>query len=200
MSNMFGPIITAGEVRQAIQDTIMLWMPDYLYEVGERNGFDRGDLPLFQSFAPMIVWDKFEEDAIPACLIVAPGTLDVPQKRGGKMNVRWGVGIGCVVSGQDREGTWKLGEIYAAAVRTLLLQHPSLGGFASGVNWISERYDQLPSDSARTLGAGSLQFGIDVEGVAEPGMGPMAPTVDPLVDPGDFPQVDTVTFDVTPRS
>lgn len=200
MSNMFGPIITAGAVRQAIQDTIEKWMPDYLSEVGLRNGFDRGELPVFQSYAPMIVWDKFEEDQVPSCLIVAPGTLDVPQRRGGKMNVRWGVGIGCVVSGQDREGTWKLGEIYAAAVRTLLLQHQSLGGFATGINWISERYDQLPSDSARTLGAGSLQFGVDVDGVTDPGQGLMVPTFDPLSDAGDWPEVDTVSFDVTPRS
>lgn len=194
--SIYGEIITGKEVRQALEDTIKMWIPEYLAEVGAKYGFDRGDLPVFATYEPMIQWDKFDEDQIPLCLIIAPGTLDQPQVRDGKLRVRWGAGIGCVVSGQDRDNTWLLAEIYTAAVRTLLLQHPSLGGFSEGIVYISERFDTLPADTARTLGAGSLQVGVDVAAMVDMRAGPSSPAPDPTVPPGDWPIAATIPVEV----
>jgi len=201
MTSIYGDIITGIDVEKAAADTIQLWLPDYLAEVGAKYGFARGTLPVFRSYVPALTIDKFEEDQTPSCVIVAPGTLDVPERRQGAANVRWSLGIGCVVSGKDRDNTRLLAVIYAAAVRTMLLQKSSLGGFAEGVNWISERYDSLPASAemARTLGAGVLQFGVDVNKVSLTSGGPMAP-VDPAVAPSAWPVSETIVLTVTQGS
>ena len=194
---IFGDIVTGADVEAAVQATIERWMPDYLAEVGAKYGYARGSLPLFRSFVPSLTIDTFEEDQTPSCVIVSPGTLSNPEKRQRAMHARFALGIGCIVSGKDKDNTRLLARIYAAAVRTLIIQKPSLGEFAEGVNWISERYDAITAleSASRTLGAGVLQFGVDVGYVNQAYGGPMAPT-DPTVPPGDWPEVEKVVLTI----
>lgn len=133
---------------------------------------------------------------MPSCIIVAPGLLGEPVKRGGLSIATWGVSVGCVVSGQDRENTFDLSELYAAAVRGCVVQHSSLGGFATATDWIGERYDDIPNDMLRTLAAGTVQFAVEVQGAIMPGEGPDEPLVDPIPDPGPratFAEADATT-------
>lgn len=196
---IFGQVVTNLDVEAALAGTIKLWLPDYLAEVGEQKGYARGSLPMFRSYVPAVTLDRFDEDQIPSCVIIVPGTLDQPQNRQGAANARWSAGIGCIVSGKDREGTRKLASTYTAAVRTLLLQKPSLGGFAQGLVWMSERYDALPevAGEIRTFGAGVLQFGVDVNAVSKLVGGPMQPTVSPTAAPADWPLTETIAISVT---
>lgn len=196
---VFGPVLTNLDVEAAVIATVKTWLPDYLAEVGAQKGFARGSLPLFRSYVPVFSLDRFDEEQLPSCIVVAPGTIDQPEIRRQAANVRWAVGIGCMVSGKDSDGTRKLAAVYTAAVRTLILQKRSLGGFAEGVVWLSERYDALPAleGERRTLGAGVLQFGVDVNAVSQVYGGPTVASVDPAVPPADWPEVDTVLIDVT---
>ena len=121
---------------------------------------------------------------MPCCVIVAPGLLQEPERRGGNTIATWAVSVGCVVSGQDRENTFDLAEMYAAAVRAAVVQNPSLGGFATATDWIGERYDDIPNEMLRTLAAGSVQFAVQVYNAITPSEGPDEPLSDPIPDPG----------------
>lgn len=195
-ANVFGKIITGRAVRFAMKEHLKLWFPTYLAEVARIEGFDPALVQPFRSFVSALDMPegKYEEHQMPCCVIVAPGLLQEPEKRGGAMIATWGVSVGCVVSGQNRENTFTLSELYAAAVRAAVVQNPSLGGFATAVDWLGERYDDIPNDMLRTLAAGSVQFAVDVYSAITPSGGPEEPLSDPTLDPGPrgtFVSVDT---------
>lgn len=189
--SIFGPVVTGQDVVEAAVATIKRWSPDYLAEIAAHSGRARGDLPAFRSYVPMIDLNKFSEDQVPACIVIAPGTIETPVKRSKQVQARWGLGIGCVVSGQNDANSYELATLYVAAVRMMMLQQKSLGGFAEGVNWISERYDALPDIDMRSFTAGVLQFGVDVNNTVDPTQGPRQPSVDVTVAPGVWPVVQT---------
>lgn len=184
--NVFGPIVTGKHVRTAMRAHLQAWLPSYVAEVGREDGRLGSDLPLPRSYVSALdlVNGKFTEDQMPSCVIVAPGLITEPVKRGGAFITTWAVSVGCVVSGQDRENTFDLSELYAAAVRAAVLQHPSLGGFATAIDWLGERYDDIPNEMQRTLAAGTVQFSVEVQDALRLGYGPDAPLADPVPDPG----------------
>jgi hypothetical protein len=184
---IFQRIVTGRMVEAAVRDHCQRWSPDYVAEVSEQSGRDRCDLPTFRSYLPALDLDKFEEDQVPACVIVAPGTMRPPAKRGHLWYVTWQLSIGCVVSGQDRDNTFELVPLYAAAVRALMVQHPSLGvDWVDGVSWLGERYDELDTDDSRTIAAASVTFAIDVPSAVDSRGGPAAPSADPCEAPGEW--------------
>lgn len=195
--NIFGPIVTGRDVRNAMRDHLKLWLPTYLPEIARASGRSGADLQQPRSWVSALdlPGGKFIENQMPSCVIVAPGLVEEPMKRGGLYICRWGVSVGLVVSGQDRENTFDLSELYAASVRAAVLQHASLSGFATGTDWLGERYDDIPNDMSRTLAAGTVQFSVEVQGALMPGEGPDAPLVDPVHDPG--PRATFVAADST---
>jgi tetrahydromethanopterin S-methyltransferase subunit B len=89
--------------------------------------------------------------------------------------------------------------LYIAAMRALVIQHKSLGGFASDTVWMAERYDEIASDDARTIMAGVAQFDVYVEAVTK-ATGPTKPSADATLPPGEWPTAETVTVSTTARS
>lgn len=196
----FGRIITGADVEAAAREHIRRWSPDYLAEVGDQNGRGRIALPGFRSYVPAVDLDRFAEDQVPACVIVAPGTLREPEKRRGAWYMTWTLSVGCVVSGRDRDSTFALLPLYAAAVRALMVQRPAMGvDFVDGVSLLGERYDELDTDDARTLAAGSVTFGIDVPSAVDSRGGITEPSVTPATAPGDWGLVDTVGITTTEK-
>lgn len=157
-------IITGRDVRLAVQDTLRRGVRTFLDEVGSDTGRIAGALPVFRSYVSSFDTDKFEEDQVPACVIVAPGLIGSPTHRGsGQHEATWSVAVASVVSGQDRENTFELVELYAAATRAVLIHERSLGGVAVSTDWLNERYDELDFDDVRTIAAGIVQFAVTVE-------------------------------------
>lgn len=191
---VYQQIITGHHVERAVRDTVRLWTPDYLAEVAEQNGRARGDLPTFRSFLPALDLDRFSEDQIPSCVIVSPGTFEKPRRRATAWDVRWAVNVGCVVSGQDRDNTFELTQLYAAAVRAALVQHPSLGvDWTDGIEWLGERYDELDSDDVRTLMAGSVSFSVGAASAVDSRGGTTVPSIDPAEPADEWSTVEHVS-------
>jgi len=196
-ANLFGPIVTGKQVRRAMHEHIRAWFPSYLAEVARGDGRDPSAVPVFRSYASMLDMPdgRFLEEQMPGCVIVAPGLLETPIKKSGLYIVRWAVNVGAIVSGQNKENTFDLSELYAAALRSAVVQNPGLGGFATATDWLGERYDEIPNAMERTLAAGTVQFSVEVQGAVDSREGPDAPLADPVPDPGlrgTFAAVDAV--------
>ncbi len=185
-TNLFGVIVTGKQVRTAMQAHLRQWFPTYLAELSRSDDRYGGDLPLFRSYVSLLDMPdgRYVEDQMPSCVVVAPGLLEQPTKHRGVYIARWAVNVGAVISGQDRENTFDLTELYAAAIRAAVVQHPSLGGFATATDWLGERYDDIPNVMQRTLGAGTVQFSVEVQGAVDAQQGPDQPLVEPVPDPG----------------
>lgn len=171
--DVFGPIITGKDVREAVVVMIKRWEPTYRALINDR--YDKA-LPAFRSYVAAVDLDKMVEDQVPSCVVVAPGLMDVPERHARDGYVaRWAVGVGVVVSGLSRENTLELAELYAAIVRSIILQQYDESGIINATYWVGERYDELDTTNARTLAAGVVQFGMDVESVVNPIFGPATP-------------------------
>lgn len=158
------PITSGKTVRLAVRDTIRTNLRGYLDAVAVQDGRAAGALPEFRSYVSSFDTDKFQEDQLPTCVIVAPGMAEAPVRRGsGKYEATWAVAVAAVVSGQNRENTFELVELYAAAIRAVLVNGKSLGGIATATEWLDERYDELAFEDLRTIAAGIVHFAVTLE-------------------------------------
>jgi len=193
-----GPIKSGLMVETALKATVQKWAPTYLAEAAAQHGIERARLPLFRSYSSKLVIAKAAEDQMPACVIVAPGTVNSPRRNSGKVTATWSAGVGCIVSGQDEVSTYNLARVYVAALRTLLLQQADLGGFAAGTDLVSERYDDLDSKQLRSLCAGVVQLYVQVNNITDTQLGPLDPATDPTKPMPDPATADTIGFNIEP--
>lgn len=180
---MIGPVVTNMHVQEAARSLFTARVgvtPNdqsltsyYLNELGSQLG--RGDLPDFRSVSTSNDADIWPEDQLPAAIVICPGLAAEPRKRSNGWSARWALGLGAVVSAGTRSDTLDLIGIYTAAMRAMILQHPSLGSFAAGTYWSGERYDELLTQDERTIAAGQVIFVVDVDAVVDSRGGPSSP-------------------------
>src|SRR5262245_28967569 len=195
-----GPIITGRDVELATIALLKRWSGTYLAECERQTARTPGSLPRVRAWTTSPDFETWPEDIIPRGLIVSPGLIEPPKADGtGDYRARWSLGLGVVVSARTMDETMELAKLYIAALRTCILQHQSLEGFAAGVEWLDENYDDLPSIDTRSLGAGQAIFAVEVADVSRRWGGPVTPSEPPTPDtvplPTD-PTVDDVAVEV----
>ena len=195
--SIYGPIVTGDDVQQRVTDHIRTWIDAYLAEVASQHGRPRSltddRLPTFASYTKSAYGvDKWPEDQVPACIVVVSGLTGRMEPHGdGTVSAEWSVGAGAICSAMDIDSTTEVTQLYTAALRVLMLQQSSIGGFASATRWIDERYDPLSFDKSRTMAAGIVNLGVMVSSVLNSRLGPKDPPVNPLTDPGELGEVAT---------
>lgn len=201
MSSIFKNIITRQDVEIRVRDTIKTWIDSYLAEVERQNGLNVRQLPRPRSYTRRNEFERWPEDQIPAVIVISPGLTAPPVANGsGQFRGYWGVGVAVITEGQDTDNTRDLAGYYTAAIRALILQRPSLGGFAMGVTWEDERYDDISDvEMGRTLASGQVVFQVEVEDIVSTKAGPVTPDTPPVTPPDDsptWPVATVVTADV----
>lgn len=187
---VFGELVTGLDVEEAARSTLALWMPDYLGWLERKYEKATGSLMQPRSWVSSGDVDRWPEEQFPSVLLLNTGLSGEPDKDGsGVYRARFALGIAVIVSARDRRVTDELAKLYIAAIRKILLDHPSLGGFARAVEWVDERYDILPSRNRRQLAAGQVVFRVEVGNVATAKMGPATPSEIPSEPPRDDPTI-----------
>lgn len=199
--SIFKPIVTRQEVEMAALNTLKLWFDTYLAEVERQKGLDVRQLPRPRSYIRKNEFDRWPEDQIPAIIVISPGLVGPPSGTGsGSFRGDWQLGVAVITEGQDNDNTRDLVGYYTAAIRALILQRPSLGGFAMGVTWEDERYDDISdTEVGRTMASGQVVFQVTVEDLVSTKAGPVTPDTPPVTPPDDsptWPIATTVTADV----
>lgn len=193
MSNLFRNITSRPEVEKAAIDMLRLWMDTYLNEIERQNGIPPRKLTRPRSYSQRNKFDIWPEDQLPAIVVISPGLAEKPRRLGdGSHTAKWAVAIACIVGAKDEEETRNLAGLYTAAIRALFLQRASLNQFAAGVEWLDERYDDMPDDARRSVQSGTVILAVEVDDVVTANAGPVTPDdppTDPTVDPGDWPTV-----------
>lgn len=200
-TSLYGAIVTAPQVGAAVTATLKAWFPAYLAELERQEDIEPGTLkaPVPAAYKTTSVdMENWPSNHLPGVIVFSPGTFDTPERAGdGSHQALFEVGVGVVVKGRDEDNAEYLAGIYAAAARAALVQHGSLGGFASGIEWLGERTDVIEDDSERTLRAAVIALVVDVPNVVDAFAGPLEPPADPLADPTPWPSVATAGVDVT---
>lgn len=194
---VFGPVVTRTDVESAVKATAQTWLPTYLHFLERKYEIPTGMLPEPQSWNVRPVANLWLEDQLPAVVIVSGGLAREPERDAERLyRAPWSVGVMIVVSAATPEDADFVVGIYAAAVRLLLVQNASLGGFASGVLWRDEGYASAKTESARTGQATLLEFTVSVNDVARGGRALPEPPPTPEVPPGDRPTVQTTDVQI----
>jgi hypothetical protein len=187
------PIITASQLEGGALDLLQRLLPAYAQGIAKQQG---GDTPAFpRSYTCAAALDKFVEDQLPAVVLHSPGTVGKMEQRDGLYSVVWALVVGVYVSASTDRATHDLARLYAAAVRGCLAQTPSLGGLCSDLVWVDERYDRgLAFEAQRTFVVGTTAWEARVNSVVDAFAGPL--TALPVVDAGDWPQVETTSVEI----
>jgi hypothetical protein len=195
-SPVFGPMISGADVETAMVSTLQAWLPTYLAELERRTGRAPGDLPMPRSWRRTNRFYRYPADQLPAAIVVSPGTADKPEKLGdGTVNVWWRIGIVILCSASTPEATNELAKLYAAALRTIIFQEPSLAGdpadphpFANSVRFVGETTDDVPAEYLEIGATAQVEFDVLVTGIVDATLGPLEPTIGP---PPDWSTVET---------
>jgi hypothetical protein len=201
-TSAIGKIVTGRDVELAALAMLKRWSSTYLAESEAATGRVRGSLPRIRAWTTASEFEKWPEDQLPAVLLISPGLAAPPRADGGgSYRASFALGVAVIVSTARMDETAALAKLYCATFRACLLQHQSLEGFAAGVTWVDENYDDLPSIDDRSLGAGQAIFAVEVDGISTRWNGPPHPS-DPLTPDTaplpDDPTATAVAVEVTP--
>lgn len=200
--NLFKQIVTPGMVERAMAAAVELWIDTYLGQIERIEGYDPGQIERPRGVITRSEFDKWPEEQIPLIVVMTSGLAGKPERHAqGNYHASWAVGVASIVSDIDQENTRQLSLAYAAAVRSLVLQHKMLksatwpDGFANGTSWEDETYSDMPSLKERSISAARVIFSVGVDDVVTEYAGPREPLSPAAVDPGNWPEgvFDTTT-------
>lgn len=199
--NIFGPLVDRDLVETTLIAFLQLWMDTYLAEIERIKVIDVRSLPRPRSYVQANRFQRWTEEQLPALIVVSPGLSEPPKKDGsGLYRAKWNIGIGMTVGAGEEEANRALIGYYMAAIRMLMVHKPSIGGFGLGIEWTDERYNDTPEDFRRSTASGQLLFKLEVNAVVQAYQGPATadpPPVDPIPDPGNWPEVVDVSAGAT---
>lgn len=180
MTTMIGDLKGGNVVEKAVQEHIEKWMATYLRAVEPLGEYAEGSLQDFRSIQTSPEFEHWPEDQIPGLLIVSPGMVQGSAKIAGDgmMRAKFICGLGVICSAGKQADANDLAKWYGIAIAALMLQNPSISGFARGCDLEDMSYDELGSDGIRTQATALVVFSIDVPDVIDTGTAPWEPTPD----------------------
>jgi len=199
-TSIFGAIEIADDVEQAVLDTLRTWFRTYLIEYELQSGLidDKHDTPkhpMPKQYIKANDLDSANSDALPTIVVMSPGLSpnQRPKMEGdGTFRVFFNIGIGVFVGSGIRDNTLKLVRVYAAIVRTIMLQKPDLNGLSDGSTWMDESYTpHFAMEDDQTISAGQVLFEVEIPGIVARYGGPREPIPDPEMPGSNWPTVQT---------
>jgi hypothetical protein len=190
--SLYGRLIGAHHVEDAIVNVLRVWYPTYLHEAERVSGIVPGTLELPRSIRVTSEQEAMPEDQSPTLIVASPGTTDLLGVSGARQySARWEIDAGIRISaiGTQENGTpraLRLARIHALAIRACLIQQSDTDEFLFRRDWVGEAYDVLPSIDDRTICVARVRLEIEVPDVLTSDAGPITPIVipdDPNVTP-----------------
>jgi hypothetical protein len=201
-SAIFGPIVSASEIEEAVIESLKFWYPTYLAEMERRLSLRKGLLVVPQNFTNRNSFDAVEGERTPKVVVIAPGLDEAPTKDSASYSAVWRVGVGLATGAKDEKTCNKYVKAYAAVTRAILIHKPATVReygltHLNEIVWLSEEYVDLAdiSNQHRLYKAATLWFAIQVNAVTARRLGPVGPD-SPDLGPPDYGDFEEVILDV----
>src|SRR5213595_2918227 len=115
MTDIFGTIISGSQIEDAVIAQLELWLPVYITEMEVQLGMVCGNVPAPRSYQPAKDLELFEENQLPACIVMSPGISGKPRMEGdGNYSAAFRVVIGVLTSARDQDSTRTVAKLYGA--------------------------------------------------------------------------------------
>ncbi|WP_108665150.1 hypothetical protein [Euzebya rosea] len=163
------PLVTTAQLRHAVEDTLKLWLPWALAEACAANDLPRDHLTVPDDDA----WHELHdvEELITAAAKIPAGAVVIPDEEYAdtrRHQGRYQIIVGVVTRGVGFDDTVTVNDLYRAAIRMVLVQQPSLGGFAGDTRVRRSNYRPVAGDVARTLLYGRVYADTRVDDITPP--------------------------------
>jgi hypothetical protein len=200
----FPHMLSGRHVEQAVIETCVKWSEEFIAETERQFGIPAHSVPVpteGQYTSTSQTFEKWPEEETPAVLVLAPGLVGKPRREADRsLTAPVAVGLGFLVgTGHGSAANRELAQFYAAAYSELMLRIPLiLQGIPLGVEsveYLDERYNDIPGNRERMLAAARLVFSVGVKNWRSLKGGPPEPDPrpNPYVDPpAEWPTVLTV--------
>lgn len=165
-----GPVIGGAHVADAADATLRAHLPATVADVAAAHGLELAVPRDPQDYQLVTTADAVRAVDRVMVAVASPGLTAPPRRFGdGTYDARFSLVVSAFARAGDYAGTLRSAWAYAVAVRTVLLQNPTLGGLASGVEWLAEDVAPVGGDAstARTLALAVVEFDVLVPGVAD---------------------------------
>lgn len=191
MTDLYGTIIGADDVRAAAKAHAVKWLPAYLAQIGRQHDVV---LPLPGRYEIRQDAGLPSRSRLPAVLFHCEQLRATEIDGDGNYWARALLDIDLWVMADTDEHASQLVGRYAKAVRAAFLQHRTLDGFAVTTRWVEEAFTDPAAragDQPGFLAIGSVGLQVDIADVVNVTYGPSEP---PQAEPpDDAPVVATVT-------
>lgn len=209
MTSVFGPRIGSYDVEQAVITTLTERLATHVDRCARRKAIDPDttNFPI-RPGSPITATKDFRdwpEGLLPFVQVVCPGMADRPVRDVEGYRAFWEINVFVVVSARDRAATRRMRSVWEDAIGECLLQHRSLGGIATSLDWLGESSSDVPIDSSdeRTLQGTVLVCAAEIPDVLDPNAGPAVFIPDPGTGTPptypDDPEATDVVVDYTPE-
>jgi hypothetical protein len=166
--SLYGRLIAASDVEEALKAHVDRYVGDYLNEVERQHARPVGTIARPRAFVVSGEEDRFPEDQLPAITVESPGTADLPMADGqGRYVVRWELNVGIHVAATR---PLELAKLYGLALRALTVQQPP--GLYMRVDWVAERYPPADRLGDRSIARAQVRLECQVPDVTNRHAGP----------------------------
>jgi hypothetical protein len=184
--DIFGDVIDVGTIERAFVATLKAWLPSHLARQEARLGMETATLPFPRSWPTVSDFDIEVEEQLPAVIVISPGSDANPTRdQTGAYRMTWRFEVAIAIAGRDEYEARNLAGVYLAAIRSALVQNPTLGGVAENTRPVGpddHAVGQTERGSQRAIYGTS--FAVDVRDVVTDTAGPVEPPDDPY-HPGE---------------
>ncbi|HXS32250.1 MAG TPA: hypothetical protein VN758_00580 [Solirubrobacterales bacterium] len=164
--SIVGPLIGGLEVERAALVVLREWLPTYLKEATDQAGLKPGLIEEVNSWMVLSEVDRWPEANLPAVIVAAPGLIKEPEKDGdGSYSVVWKLEVSVSIAAATGPAARKYAQVYAAAIRGLILQRRSLGDDMLATDWLDEAYGTSSQAEERTVAAAAVVFAVQHDNV-----------------------------------
>lgn len=209
----FGPLVLSTDVDEAVTNTLRLWLPTYLSQFERERSIPVGSMPRPTpgSFHTVSSEEQLLDQRLPAILVTtARGESAVESWGDGFISAGFQVAVSCVMKGRTDEEARINASRYEGCIRRIMVQQPSLGSFAGGVQPMSVGQVapvEDEQDQPRYLAVGMSTYLVMVDKTVQGETGPfMGPGPYEPTDPDDpntpfdpLAEVSGTTFTVVPK-
>lgn len=185
-NSLFGQMVSASDITQATEDALKKWYITYIRTVERKLDLNPGTIQEPTNYTNRNKVDAEFGEQIPKVVIVCPGLVGPPRKKGnGYYDATWRLGVAVACADADEDVADMLSKAYGLATRKLILDKLRIGN----VVWIDENYDDIPlPNKVMQYKAAGLFFTVDMQNVVLQGTGPDEPTEDDII----LGQVETI--------
>jgi hypothetical protein len=195
---VIGPLVGGFEAAEAVEATLLAWLPSVLAEVNAAKGLH---LKVPTVIDMPITVDALTAAATPAMAVAGSGLAGEPVRDGrGRYSAAYSITVRVLERAGGYRATARAVHAYSVAVRTALIQHRSLGGIARSVEWSAEEYSVIDPDKVRTLAGVDVGFIVTLPYVLDERLAPSgSPPASPDLITPDRPTVTSVDVTAIPQ-